>query len=122
MAKKVMGQTGRIVLSDDMIKHKASYAKTVRYRYVHMGKYWRAEVIGPFHSKLYGACSIGTKKTRAKAALKARLSDEYGYHGCMLISDVDAADNVGTVDQRLLDDRQMAYPITLGELIGSAGQ
>lgn len=122
MAQGVIGQTGKTVLSDDMIKFKASYKKTVRYRYVKMTHGWLTQVIGPFHSRLYGACSFGTKKRRAKAALQGRLSSEYGYHGVMLFSDVDTSDTVGVVDFRLLDEGQTAHPITLGELIGSSGQ
>jgi hypothetical protein len=122
MAKSVIGQTGKTVLSDNMIQFKASYKKTVRYRYQKMTHGWLAQVIGPFHSRLYGACSFGTLKRWAKVALKNRLGKEYGYIGTMLFSDVDTSDTVGEVDSRLLDEGQLAHPITLGELIGQAGQ
>lgn len=122
MAHNVIGQTGRAVLSDDSIKFKASYKKTVRFWYVKMRIGWLAVVIGPFHSRLYGASSYGTSKDLAEAALQRRLGNEYGYIGLMLFSDVDTSDTVGEVNSRLLDDRQLAHPISIGELVGSAGQ
>ena len=119
---KVIGQTGKVVLSDEAINYKLSQKRTVRYRYVKCANLWRAEVIGPFHSALYGACSYGTTRTRAKASLKASLADNHNYIGFMIFSDFDEADNVGNVVERLLDANAMARPITNNELIGSAGQ
>jgi len=120
---KVIGQTGRTVLSDEIIQFRLSKKRTVRYRYKKVRCGFVAEVIGPFHSTFYGTCSFATKKHRAKAALKRRLRNEFGYVGRMLYSDVDTADNVGDVDLRLLDDEAGDRPITKtsGELVGSAG-
>lgn len=120
----VIGQTGRTVLSDNVLQFKASQKKTVRYRYIRVPNGWLCQAIGPFHSVLYGTCAFATKKYRAKAALKRRLANDYRYIGCMLFSDVDDADNVGKVDLRLWDHISSGRPITKtsGELIGSAGQ
>ena len=90
--QKVIGQTGRIVLSDEAIQYKLGKKRTVRYRYVKMGKRYRAEVIGPFHSALYGAMGFGGSRTSCKAALQRRLASRFGYIGCMMYSDVDEAD------------------------------
>ena len=134
----VIGQTGRVVLSDDVIQFKASHKKTVRYRYQLMSSVkvatdnpkvdrtvcqWKAEVIGPFHSSLYGACSYGSTRKRSKAALQRRLMCDYRYNGVMLLSATDDADNVGNVDTRLWDQVSSGRPITKGfaELVGSAG-
>jgi len=119
----VMGQTGRVVLSDTVLQFKSARKKTVRYNYVRVENGWLAQVIGPFHSALYGTCSFATRKFRAKAALQRRLMNDYRYFGCMLFSDVDDADNVGNVDLRLWDQISSGRPITKtpGELIGTAG-
>jgi len=133
----VMGQTGRVVLSDTVLQFKSGKKKTVRYRYVLVSKIkvpsdkggervvrqWKAEVIGPFHSALYGVCSYGSTKKRSKAALHRRLMNDYRYFGVMLLSAVDDADNVGNVDLRLWDQISSGRPITktAGELVGSAG-
>ncbi len=124
MKNKVMGQTGRTVLSDDMIQFKREKKRTVRYRYQKVPCGFIAEVIGPFHSTFYGTLSFATKKYRAKAALKRRLGNQFGYIGTMLYSDVDEADNIGNVDLRLLDDEAGERPITKtsSELVGSAGR
>ena len=134
----VIGQTGRTVLSDTVLQFKASCKKTVRYRYTLMSSVkvptdknrertvcqWRAEVIGPFHSTMYGACSFGPTKKRSKVALQRRLCNDYRYNGFMLLSAIDDADNVGMVDLRLWDQISSGRPITKtsGELVGSAGQ
>ena len=120
--QKVIGQTGRMALSDEAIQYKLSRKRTVRYRYVKCDYGYRTEVVGPFHSVLYGACGFGTKKSLAKAALERNLANNYGYIGKMMFSDVDEADNVGRVDPRLLDENATSRPISNGELIGSAGQ
>lgn len=121
---RVIGQTGREPLSDTVLQFKSSRKKTVRYRYKKVGNGFLAEVIGPFHSTLYGVCSFGTKRKRARKALKRRLGNDYRYFGIMLLSAVDDADNVGMVDLRLWDQISSGRPITKtpGELIGSAGQ
>ncbi len=133
----VIGQTGRVVLSDTVLQFKSGRKKTVRYRYQKISSVrvetdngkgrticvWKAEVIGPFHSALYGVCSYGSKKKRTKAALQRRLMNDYRYFGNMLLSAVDDADNVGNVDLRLWDQISSGRPITKtsGELVGSAG-
>lgn len=112
MKSAVIGQTGRTVLSDDLVKYKQSQKRTVRYQYAKMQHGWNAWVCGPFHSRTYGACSFGTNKARAKAALKRRLADNYNYIGHLMFSDVDDADNVGIVNDRLLDENTQPAPIT----------
>ncbi len=124
--RKVIGQTGSVVLSDDTIQRQIDKKRTVRYRYqsIKCGvkTHWLCEVIGPFHSALYGACSYGTKKTSAKAALIRRLANDYRYFGHLLFSDVDAGDSVGDVDFRTIADGTTSRPITKNVLVGSAGQ
>ncbi len=119
----VMGQTGRMVLSDTVLQFKSGRKKTVRYNYVRVNDGWLCQVIGPFHSALYGTCSFATKKVRAKAALQRRLANDYRYFGRMMFSVVDDADNVGLVDLRLWDQISSGRPIikTPGELIGTSG-
>jgi len=123
MTKKqqVIGQTGRCVLSDDAIQHKLSRKRTVRYQYEKVKHGWTAWVCGPFHSRTYGACSFGTTKQRAKAALETNLANNYGYLGHLMFSDVDEADIVGYIDERLLPDNAEARPITAHDAVGSAG-
>lgn len=122
----VIGQTGSIVLSDDGLIRARGMKRTVRYRYqpIKCGAqtHWLCEVIGPFHSVMYGACSYGTKKTSAKKALVLYLGNRFGYIGRLLFSNVDASDNVGKVDFRLINEGTMARPITNNILVGSAGQ
>lgn len=120
----VIGQTGRTVLSDTVLQFKSARKKTVRYNYVRVRNGFLCQVIGPFHSALYGTCSFATRKSRAKAALQRRLMNDYRYFGCMMFSDVDDADNVGKCDKRLWDDANPGAPITKnsGELVGAAGQ
>lgn len=93
--QKVMGQTGSVVLSDDAVVMAKNARKTARYRYVKMASGWRAEVIGPFHSRLYGACGIATSRERARTRLIRTLANNYDYHGCIMLSDVDESDVVG---------------------------
>lgn len=112
MRNEVIGQTGRVVLSDDAIFRKLSQKRTVRYQYATMGrKLIMAWVCGPFHSRTYGACGFGTTRSRAKEALQRNLANGYRYSGHLLFSDVDTADNVGTVNERLLDASAVARPI-----------
>lgn len=113
MRNEVIGQTGRVVLSDDAIFRKLSQKRTVRYQYTTMGrKLIMAWVCGPFHSRTYGACGFGTTRITAKAALQRNLANGYRYFGHIMFSDVDTADNVGAVDERLLDTGTIACPIT----------
>ena len=116
--QKVMGQTGRSVLSDEKIQYKLAQKRTVRYWYVKCQHGYRAEVVGPFHSALYGACGFGTKKTRAKAALERNLANNYGYIGRLIFSDVDEADKVG---QHWPSEMTSDLPISAHEACGSAG-
>lgn len=128
----VIGQTGRIVLSDEKIQFKLSQKRTVRYRYEKCPLGYRAVVVGPFHSRTYGANSFGTKRTSAKKALQRRLAIDYNYIGIMLLSDSDDADNIGRSAVELWhmannNEREalrnaMARPISNHELCGSAGQ
>ncbi len=123
MAKQmVIGQTGSTVLSDEKIQYKLSKKRTVRYRYEKCRDGYRAVVVGPFHSALYGACSFGTSKTSAKKALQNRLATCYNYVGTMLFSDQDEWDTVCGFNPRLLDDNAVARPITTHELVASAGR
>ncbi len=119
----VIGQTGSIVLSDDMIRHRVAKRRTVRYRYVWMKVLglWRAEIIGPFHSTLYGTQGIGAKKVYAKRALVMRLANSFGYIGRLMFSDQDEADTIGRHDSRTLEDRKES-PISICDAWGSAGQ
>lgn len=95
MRQRVIGQTGSIVLSDESIQRKQEKKRTVRYRYVKMGKNsYRAEVISPFHKDIYGACSFGTTRQSAKKALQRHLRNSYRYMGSLLFSDVDAANDI----------------------------
>ena len=123
MRTNVIGQTGKGVLSDGTISYRREKKRTVRYMFTKMSpKNWMAWVCGPFHSRTYGVCSFGTNKGRARAALKRRLADDYGYIGRLLLSVVDDADKVGDVDTRLWDDRAAPWPITKLQACGSAGQ
>jgi len=109
----VIGQTGTTVLSVDKVKYKATKKRTVRYQTVKLGAigYWTFAV-GPFHSPYYGASGYGTSKRASIEALRNNLSDNYGYHGHVLLSDVDEADTVGIIDPRLIGHDQLAVPIT----------
>jgi hypothetical protein len=85
-------------------------------------KSYRAEVVGPFHSKLYGCCSFGRSKASAKARLKNNLARNFGFIGTMLLSDKDEADTVGYPDKDLIGPDTSASPISFQELCGAAGQ
>ncbi len=100
---KVIGQTGSVVLSDDAVFRKLSEKRTVCYRYVRMTRsYYRAEVVGPFHSAYYGLSSFGTTRLRAKAALIRCLANSFGYMGRLIFSVDDEADHVGEVDSPVM--------------------
>ncbi len=121
MRNAVIGQTGKVVLSDAQIQHKLSDKRTIRYQYQKIKHGWIAWVCGPFHSRTYGVCSFGTSKVWAKAALERTLRSSYGYCGNLIFSDVDEADNVGQVSHRLSESNATARPITQLEAVGSAG-
>lgn len=72
-----------------------------------------AWVCGPFHSRTYGACGFGTAKRTAKAALQHNLADNYGYHGHLIFSDVDSADDVRLIGLRVRSDYTVE-PIIIG--------
>lgn len=117
MSNAVIGQTGKVVLSFDAIYRKLSQKRTVRYQYTRTSnKRWMAWVCGPFHSRTYGVQGYGASRKRAKAALQRRLSNDYGYLGHLLFSDVDESDTVGVVDMRLLDKNEKARPVTVAEV------
>jgi len=122
MKAQVIGQTGKVVLSDDIIKYKVERKRTVRYQYIKVKHGFICWVCGPFHSRTYGVSSFGTRKASAKRALESRLANDYRYIGCLMFSDVDDADTVGDVDTRLLDDNAMARPINFADACGKAGQ
>lgn len=121
MRNAVIGQTGRIVLSDTQLKQKLSAKRTVLYQYMKVKHGWLAWVCGPFHSRTYGVCGFGTSKLWAKGALEQRLANDYRYIGNLMFSDVDEADNVGQVSRRLSESNARARPITQLEAVGSAG-
>lgn len=112
MKQQVIGQTGSSVLSDNQVNRKLSRARTVRYKYQKMKCGFLCWVCAPFHSDKYGACSFGTSRIRAEAALQRNLVRNYRYFGNLLFSDVDESDNVGNVNPRLLDDSARNRPIT----------
>ena len=114
MRNTVVGQTGSVALSDEGLKRKLSRSRTVRYQYTKVKSGWTAWVCGPFHSRTYGVQSFGIKRPLAKAALQRRLANDHQYLGHTLYSDVDEADNVGVVDDRLLDVGEVNRAITEG--------
>jgi hypothetical protein len=100
----------------------ADKRRAVRFWYMKTPWGYRAEIVGPFHSKLYGMCAFGRSKVSAKAQLKSRLARNFGFIGTMLLSDKDEADTVGLPDRNATDSNTSACPITLQELCGAAGQ
>lgn len=110
------------VVSDEKSAVKFGRRCAVRYRYVKTCGLYRAEVIGPFHSKLYGACAFGRSKVSAKVRLKHQLERNFGFIGAMLLSDKDEADTVGYPDVDLVRPNASASPINHQDLCGTAGQ
>lgn len=117
----ILGQTGRHTLSEEALNYRISAGHGVRYQFSRYGTMWMAWVCGPFHSRTYGVCGVGTTKAKAKVALRNNLADNYGYHGAVSFSDVDSADNVAVVDIRLWDDRDTNRPITARDACGAVG-
>lgn len=127
MGHEVIGQTGSVVLSDDLVNRQQAQKRTIRYRYVQIktlskttGLYypgWLCEVIGPFHDAVYGIMCYGTTAPRSKGALKEYLSDNFGYHANLMLSDDDTSDTVGKVDRRLLNYNPMSGPICARALL-----
>ena len=118
--------------SDEKKDYRSARKRAVRYWYVKSGCGYRAEVVGPFHSRLYGTCGFGTNKIRAKARLKSNLANNYGFLGTMLLTDKDEADNVSmsaaeiwhranNAEREALENAD-ERPINAMECIGSAGQ
>lgn len=125
MRRSGVGQTGQVVLSDDAIQYKLSRRRTVRYQYQKIHRGWIAWICGPFHSRMYGAIGYGTRRIRAKVALRWNLANNFGYIGNLLFSDVDESDTVGIVDEntaRLSEENAAAHPITFADACGAAGQ
>ncbi len=116
MGRNVIGQTGSSVLSNDAVNRAIGKNRTVRYRYEKCANGYRAVVVGPFHSRMYGVCGFGAKRWSAIKSLWLRLGNDYGYLGNLIRSDVDEADTVGIVDQRLFDQYAMAKPITIADV------
>lgn len=109
-------------MSSEKNEFSAATKRAVRFWYVKMGFGYRAEIVGPFHSQLYGACAFGRSKVSCKARLKQQLARNFGFIGSMLMSDRDEADTVGLPDLSHADPNVSASPITLQELCGTAGQ
>ncbi len=121
MKNQVMGQTGTIVLSDDMSQYRLGQGRIVRFQYMKIKYGFIAWVCGPFHSRTYGASSFGTTHKSAKVALQRNLANNYRYIGHVLFSCADEADKVGIVNTRLLDHNELARPITMQEACAGAG-
>ena len=119
MKSAVIGQTGRsrILLSDDAVNRKVSQGRTARYQYQKVKSGWIAWVCGPFHSRTYGVSGFGTTKRMSKATLQRNLADNYGYHGRLIFSDVDGADDVRLIGLRIRSDYPV-QPITIGNMNG----
>ena len=101
MVRGMLAQTGKTVLSVDMIHRKRSKRQTIRYQFMRIGDGWTAWVCGPFRHRLYGQSARGhssyasTAKARAKQLLADRLAREFGYLGNLMYSDLDESDTVG---------------------------
>lgn len=91
----VMGQTGKMVLSIDAANYKLAKRRTVRFQFTRLKYGFEAWICGPFHSPIYGACARGRTKEIAREALSRTLANNHSYHGNMMFSDVDEADNIG---------------------------
>jgi hypothetical protein len=123
--------------SEEQHNYRAAKKRAVRYWYVltirtKHGNRYRAEIVGPFHSRLYGTCSYGATKALAKARLKATLANDYGFLGTMLLANKDESDTVGLSASELLRrtnnvqrkvlPHSSRRPISALEAVGSAGQ
>lgn len=109
----VIGQTGRSVLSDETIQYARDKRRTLKYwlhRSYRSGR-WTVDIIGPFHSPMYGVCGSGSDKKTAMSDILRRLANEYGYIGRLMLSDIDESDTVGIVNRRLLSEGDKAIPI-----------
>lgn len=85
MRNRVIGQTGKVVLSESIIHYRRNKKRTIHYRSVQSAAGYRAEVIGP--SDMMGLCSYGAKPGSAKKALQRRLANDHGYFGNLILSD-----------------------------------
>jgi len=108
--------------SDERNEYRTSLRRALRYRYVKMKVGYRAEVVGPFHSAMYGTCSFGTKRKSAKAALQRRLVCEFGFIGTLRIVGRDESDTVGIVNKALINENASGGPIGWTDLVGKAGK
>lgn len=85
MRNRVIGQTGKVVLSESVIHYRRNKKRTIRYRSTECASGHIAEVIGP--SDMVGLCSFGAKPWSAKKALQRRLAIDHGYFGNMILLD-----------------------------------
>lgn len=125
-------RTAPPALSDEQNEATTSAKRSVRYRIVKCQHGYRAEVTGPFFSILYMECSFGTKRSRAKANLKIRLANRFGFIGTIQESKRDDADNVGLTMQQVFNRANNEEteellqcdprPISMLVTVGSAGQ
>lgn len=122
MRSQVIGQTGTSVLSElELIQYRTHKRRTVRYKYTKVKHGWICVVVGPFHSRTYGVNAFATTKAHSKVKLEYRLANDYRYIGCLMFSDVDEADTVGIVNDRLWELWVRNCPLTPTEAVGSAG-
>ncbi len=106
--------------SQEKDDYRSSTKRAVRYMMIRMGRSsYRADIVGPFHSALYGVCGFGTTRARAKVALQRNLANNHGFIGSVLLTVNDEADNVGV---RYPNEMTPERPITIMEAVGSAGQ
>lgn len=119
-------------VSNESTTYKSARKRAVQFWYVRVSAGYRAEVVGPFHSVLYGTCSFGRTRASAKARLKSNLARNHGFVGSMVLTNEDDADNVGLsiaeVWRRANNiEREEMFatstgPISFQELCGAAGQ
>lgn len=87
MAGKIIRQTGSAVLSDDTVILKNDRQRTIRYTAVRKtARRFEVTVCAPVHSRMRGETAYGTTIDRAVGRLQARLSNDYGYLGNLLLS------------------------------------
>lgn len=118
--------------SDEQNEYRTGKRRAVRYMFTKVSWGYRAEVVGPFFSKLYAVCGYGTTKGRAKVALERYLASDYGFIGTMLLSTIDEANTIGlsaaekwhranNVERESLRNADVR-PITSLACVGTAGQ
>lgn len=124
-------RTNPPTISDEKNEYRAAQKRDVRFWVKKCPKGYRATVVGPFFSALYGVNGFGTTHRRAEAALKRALLRTHNYIGRLVGTDKDDADNVGlSVSEKWHKannaEREVmrtlsANPITMAEAVGSAG-